>query len=470
MLNRLLEWLGNLQGQLPPLYLAGGVVRDRLLGKPIKDIDIVCRNAEICSRTIAREKNATVVPFVKKADVPCYRIVDCDDQAFVVDISEMRGNNIREDLEYRDFCMNAMAIEIAQGAVSETLIDPLGGRNDIERKIIRLCSDHAINDDPLRMLRAIRFSAELGFTIEKNTKSAIYQQAFRLKESAPERIMSELILIFNVGNCAGYIRQMDRFGLLEFIFPQIQPMKGCIQNLYHHEDVWEHSLSVVEHIENIINYPEPYFAENSALVLRCLEKNHRLAMLKMAGLLHDVAKPVTRREDPESKAITFYGHDSKGSAILSEMAMDLKLSKKNRLLLEQLTGEHIHVVALSGPEVKKSTIIRFFRNLGDNAILSIVLSMADVMSKRGPLTTESRKKSYLDWCGKTVSEYFDFIKNYLSREDLISGKDLIAMGIPPGPEMGEILKKVREARDSGYLQNKADAVALVWSMVQRGKV
>lgn len=467
MLNRLLEWLGNLKGQLPPLYLAGGVVRDLLLARPTKDIDIVCRNAEICSRTIARAKNATVVPFKKKVDVPCYRIVDCDDKTFVMDISEMRGNNIREDLEYRDFCMNAMAVEIARGAVAETLIDPLGGRNDIKRKIIRLCSDHAINDDPLRMLRAIRFSAELGFTLEKNTKSAIYQQAFRLKESAPERIMSELILIFNVGNCAGYIRQMDRLGLLAVILPEIQPMKGCIQNLYHHEDVWEHSLSVVEHIEHIINYPEPYFGEHSISVLRCLEKNHRLPMLKMAGLLHDVAKPVTRRKDPESGAVTFYGHDSKGSAILSEIAMGLKLSKKNRLLLEQLTAEHIHVVALSRPEVKKSTIIRFFRNLGDVAILSIVLSIADVLSKKGPLATESRKKSYLDWCRKTVSEYFVSIKNYLSRKDLIGGNDLIAMGISPGPEMGKILKKVREARDSGYLQNKADAVALVRSMIQR---
>lgn len=465
ILKNIRKLLETPRRQFSRLYLVGGVVRDWLLGKKTNDIDIVCRNAKKISETVAMVKNATVVAFEKKADEPCYRIIDRDNKYFVIDLSEMRGDNINEDLKCRDFSINAIAVEIIATGVSTTLIDPLGGQNDLKQRLIRLCSDHAIKDDPLRMLRAIRFSAELKFTIEHDTAVSISEQAFRLKESATERIMSEMMRIFSVSNSTPYIRKMDRLGLLEVVFPEIQPMKTCTQNSFHHQDVWNHSMSVLENCETILNDPESYFGDQSCFVLDCLGKNDRLPLLKMAGLFHDIGKPGTRNVKAESGRISFYGHDAKGKAILSDMAIRLRMSKRSRMFLEMLAAEHLHVVNLSEIGVKKSTIIRFFRNLGDDAIMSIILSMADTQSKMGPSAIESEKKAHLDWCRKIIAEYFISIKKQIEGKNLINGEDLINLGVLPGPDMGKILKKTREAQDSGMLRNKQDALAFIKLMI-----
>ncbi len=460
--NDFLEHICNLldlpQGQFPRLYLVGGAIRDQLLGKKTKDIDIVCRNAKIFSEFIAREKKATVVAFEKKAHEPCYRIIQWKNKGFVVDISEMRGNSINQDLALRDFTINAMAVEITIGGVLPVLIDPLGGRNDLKNNLIRLCSDHAIKDDPLRILRAIRFCSELGFTLEKDTEISIGRQASFLRESAPERVMSELIQIFGARNCISLIQKMDQLGLLEVVFPEIQPMKSCTQNTYHHQDVWKHSLSVLEHLEIILNHPEKFFEDSTHLVLEYLGKNDRIPLLKMAALFHDIGKPDTRAVSHESGKITFYGHDARGKEIISDLATRLKMSQKKRALLEMIAAEHLRVVSLSKSGVKKNTIIGFFRKLGDDALLPILLSMADMNSKMGPQVKESNQKAYLNWCRKIISEYFSSIKNQLARKNLINGKDLIKMGVAPGPEMGKILKKIREAQDSGDLRDRKQAL------------
>jgi poly(A) polymerase len=468
ILENIHKWVGPLQGELPRFYLVGGVVRDWLLGREIKDIDIVCRDAEKMARAIAKIKKLRVVAFEKKADEPCYRIVGRDIKELTIDITEMRGDNINEDLKRRDFRINAIAMEIISENFSATIIDPLGGQNDLKHRLIRLCSDHAIRDDPLRMLRAIRFSAELDFTIENDTEVSINKQAFRLKESAPERVMSEMIRVFSVPNCTPYIRKMDQLGLLEVIFPEIQPMKACTQNAYHHQNVWNHSMSVLENCENILTHLENYFGDQSALVLECLEKIDRRPILKIAGLFHDVGKPHTRKTKSESGRITFYGHDVKGKEILSDMAVRLKMSGKCRMLLEMLVAEHLHVVNLSKFGVKKSTVIGFFRNQGDDAVLLIILSMADTKSKMGPSAIESEIKAHLDWCRKIIAEYFISIKKQFEEKNLISGKDLIDMGVVPGPEMGKILKKTREAQDTGKLRDKQDALDFIKSIITDG--
>ena len=187
--------------------------------------------------------------------------------------------------------------------------------------------------------------------------------------------------------------------------------------------------------------------------------------MKFAGLFHDVGKPHTRRIKPESGRITFYGHDVKGRDILSDMAVRLKMSGKCRMLLEMLGVEHLHVVNLSKFGVKKSTINGFFRNRGDDAVLLIILSMADTKSKMGPSAIESEIKAHLDWCRKIIAEYFISIKKQVEEKNLISGKDLIDMGVVPGPEMGKILKKTREAQDSGKLRDKQDALDFIKSMI-----
>ena len=461
------KWFGTLPGEQPRLYLVGGAVRDWLLEKEIKDIDIVCHDAKNFSETLAKEKKLTLVAFEKIADEPCYRLLGRDImKGITIDISQMRGNTINEDLKCRDFSMNAMAMEIIPEHFPSTIIDPLGGQNDLKQRLIRLCSDHAIIDDPLRMLRAFRFSAELGYTIEKNSEISISQQTFRLRQTAPERVISEMLRIFAVINCYPYIWKMDQLGLLEVIFPEIQPMKACPQNAYHHQDVWNHSLSVLQWCEIILNHPETYFKDSTGFVLDCIEKYDRIPILKMAALFHDIGKPDTRSMNKESGKITFYGHDAMGKNILSGIAIRLKMPKKSRIFMEMLAAEHLHVTDLSKSGVKKSTIINFFKKLGDDAIFSIILSMADTQSKMGPSTLESEKQRYLDWCGIIIAEYFGSIRQLLERKSLINGKDLIRMGLLPGREMGKILKRTREAQDSGKLKGREEALDFVKSIIE----
>jgi poly(A) polymerase len=463
-ISKLLKTLGV---EIPKLYIVGGAVRDWLLKKEIKDIDIVCRNAKKLTKSIADLNEMTVVAFEKKTDEPCYRLFNRDTNEITIDFVEMRGININEDLKCRDFTINAIAIEIIPGNSALTIIDPLGGQNDLKKRLIRLCSNRAIKDDPLRMLRAVRFSAELGFTIENDTELSIVQQAFLLNESAPERVMSEMIRIFAVPHSASYIRKMDQLYLLDIVFPEIRPMKGCTQSSYHHQDVWNHSMSVLENCEHILNNLEKFFGDQNPLILNYLRKKDRISLLKIACLFHDVGKPCTRELKPESGKVTFYGHDAKSKDILSDMALRLKISRKSRVLLETLAAEHLHVVNISKIGVKKSTVIRFFRKIGDDALLSIILSMADTQSKMGPSTRELEKKVYLDWCRKIVAEYFSFIKKQFAIKNLISGKDLINLGLVPGPYMGKILKQTREAQDSGIFRNKQDALDFAKSIIAK---
>jgi poly(A) polymerase len=461
------QLLETLRVEIPQLYIVGGAVRDRLLKKEIKDIDIVCHNAKNLTKSIAELNEMTMVAFEKKIDEPCYRLINRNNHEITIDFMELRGNNINEDLKCRDFTINAIAIKIIPGNSAVILIDPLGGQNDLEKKLIRLCSNRAIKDDPLRMLRAIRFSAELGFTIENDTEVSIAQQASLLNESAPERVMSEMIRIFAVPQCASYIRKMDQLSLLDIVFPEIRPMKGCTQNSYHHQDVWNHSMSVLENCEHILNNLDKFFDDPNHFILNYLLKKDRIPLLKIACLFHDVGKPNTRKLKPESGKVTFYDHDAKSKDILSDMALRLKISKKSRGLLETLAAEHLHVVNLSKFGVKKSTIIRFFRKLGDDTVLLIILSMADTRSKMRPSTKESEKKNHLEWCRKIIAEYFIFIKKQFEIKNLISGKDLIKLGLIPGPNMGKILKHTREAQDSGMFRNKQDALDFAKSIIAK---
>lgn len=186
------DWLDALEGETPELYLVGGAVRDRLLGRPAGDMDLMCRDAEGLAQRLAKSRNGVVVPFEKKPGEPCYRVVDRDDPGNHLDIAEMRGENLLADLGHRDFTINAMAMAVTAGGISPDIVDPFQGARDIEGRLIRMTGPDVFVQDPLRMLRAFRFAAELGFDIEPETLKVMKAQAQRVTGSASERILSEL--------------------------------------------------------------------------------------------------------------------------------------------------------------------------------------------------------------------------------------------------------------------------------------
>jgi len=462
----LLKWFDSPPIGPSPVYLVGGTVRDLLLYGVPKDLDLVCKNAREFALGIARQKNASFVPMEKKPDEPCYRVVDREEKASFLDIAEMRGDTIHEDLSRRDFTMNALAVEIGRDLSLGGLIDPLKGAEDIKRKVVRRTGESSLSSDPLRILRAIRFSAALGFSIEQSTIDDIRRFAHLLALVSGERIMAEILLILNNSASISFIRQMDDLGILEVIFPEITPMKGCPQNGFHHKDVWEHSLLVAERCEHILNNLPEYFADVADEVRATLTENNRMQFLKLTALLHDVGKPATRGLNPETGRITFYGHDQEGAKRIAMVAARMRISGACTDFMVSLTAEHLRILDLASGKAKAATLMKWFRRMGDDAIPAIILSMADVMGILGPDATEEYRRRHIDWSVRNIDDYYRHMKRKIESANLITGNDLIALGMKPGPEIGKILYEVRTAQDVGEIASREGALKMAEKLLK----
>ena len=454
------KWLHKYTGDIPQLYLIGGTVRDMFLNIPPKDIDLSCRGARDFAYNLAAICNAAIVPMEKKPQTPCYRVVDREDINNYLDIAEIRGETIYDDLQQRDFTINAIAIELNRDGSIAGTIDPLNGAQDISNRIIKAVRQDAFASDPLRIIRAFRFSATLNFDIEDLTLDHIRKNVELLILVSGERIFSELLLILGTTNSTQFIKQMDQFGILAVLFPEIRAMKGCSQNAFHHKDVWEHSLLVMENCEEDLNKLPALFEELSDEITGNLSRDHRFAVTKLAALLHDIGKPACREIVPDTGRITFHGHGEKGAGLMDDIAERLKMSGRDREFLKLLVSEHLHLRNLAKHGVKPATKMRWFRKMKDDVIPSIIVGMADVKSSLGPESSVQDRDNFLQWSHETIKDYYETIKNRLERRDLITGRDLITLGMEPGPEMGRILEQIRCAQDTGEVNNSDEALAM----------
>ena len=459
-LTSLKNWLSCKDIEIPQLYLVGGTVRDLLLSFTPKDIDLACKDAREFAGTLARCKNAAFVPMEKKPDEPCFRVVDRDKSDNFLDIAEMRGDNIYEDLDRRDFTIDAIAIEIKEDGSLGKIIDPLKGADDIAKRTLKMVNDKSIVSDPLRILRAVRLAASLNFIIDESTLGEMKHRAALLKDISAERITAELLLILKNPRSSFYFRHMDELGILDIIFPEIKAMKGCPQNGFHHMNVWEHSLLAVEHTEDIINNLACYFGERGIDIANNLDSDNRLSLLKLSALLHDVGKPATSVVNPDTGRITFYHHDKEGARLINLIAARLKMSNRYRDFMVLLVGEHLHALNLVSGDVKATTKMKWFRKMGDDSVPAIILSMADTMSILGPDATEEYRERHINWSKQSVRDFYERIKAQIESPALITGNDLMAFGMKPGPEIGRILAEVRSAQDSGKITSREEALEL----------
>jgi tRNA nucleotidyltransferase/poly(A) polymerase len=401
----------------------------------------------------------------KKPEEPCYRVIDREHPDNYLDIAEMRGPTIYDDLGRRDFTINAIAAEVREDGTIGPLLDPFAGAKDLKLKTLKMTDKGSFVSDPLRILRAARFSAVLGFTIEPQTIDEMKNSAVLLHEVSAERIMAELLLILKTPHSTSFIREMDNLGILDILFPEIPPMKGCQQNGFHHKDVWEHSLLVVKNCEEVLNNLTGYFGDLAGDVSSNLAGNNRLPMLKLTALLHDIGKPLCRGIKAETGRITFYRHDKAGSELVDALAERLKLASLDRNFMVQLIAEHMHVLSLASHISRKAARMRWFRKMKDNAIPAIILGIADVESSLGKESTEQWRNHYLKWSKDIVRDYYETIRPRLESKNLITGTDLISLGVEPGPEMGRLLDILRNAQDTGEISTREDALELAKSLL-----
>jgi putative nucleotidyltransferase with HDIG domain len=458
------KWFGAGSTREQPLYLVGGTVRDLLLGQSPHDLDLVCRNAREIASDIARRNHASLVFMEKKPGEPCYRVIDrtCPD-AFI-DLAEMRGRDIHEDLYHRDFTINAMALEIRDGGAYGDLIDMLHGAEDIRMNVVRMVSDRALVSDPLRILRAVRHAATLHFSIEEATLSEMKNRAGLLRGVSAERVWAELLLILETDRSAYYFRKMDELGILEVLFPEIMPMKACTQNGYHHKDVWEHSLLVMENVEHILSDLAGFFGDVSSSVADYLAAGTS-SLVKLASLLHDVGKPDTKGVRPDSR-ITFRRHHKVGADIAQAVCERLRMPNRSRDLVVRIVREHLRPLVLSSFRTESSALLRWFGKMRDDAVPVLVLGMADVMSSLGPESGAEYREQVITWIQESMLAYFGSIRQRIASPLLITGDDLIAMGMKPGIALGKLISRLRFAQDSGKINSREEALCAAREMIR----
>ena len=418
-------------------YLAGGCVRDRLLGHEPKDFDVASNApAAVVQRLFAR-----TIPVGVQFGVV---IVVHDDET--VEVATFRADDVyldgrhptavrfsspEEDARRRDITINGMFLD----PVSDTVIDYVGGQDDLQRGIIRAIGDPAarISEDRLRMLRAVRFAARFGFAIEPATFAAIRAAAPSITDIAWERIGDEVVRIVTdstTGSARRGFELLDDSGLLAPILPEISALKGVAQSPdYHPEgDVWVHTLGLLEQLH---------------------QPSESLAL---GALLHDIAKPRTAQRT--EKRITFYGHCEIGADMAVAVCQRLRRSRETWERVAYLVHDHLRLV--QAPAMRLSTLKRFLAHAGIDELLE--LSRLDAMASNKDLT-------YYTFCRQKLR---DLGAEEIKPQPLVRGRDLLDLGLEPGPRLGEIIGAVTEAQLDGTLTTREQALAWVREHYTRG--
>jgi poly(A) polymerase len=448
-----------LKGSRRRVFLVGGAVRDFCLNRKggcDLDFAVDAHAIELARRLARRIRGAFVL---LDAEHGSGRVVKkIDGVVWTFDLTDWRGKTFQKDLSSRDFTVNALGMNIADD--DARVHEFKGARRDLNKGIIRMVSPKAFKDDPLRLLRAFSLQATLGFKIESKTLAQIKKDAHLIGHVAAERIREEIFKVMASQRAAATISAMDKIGLLPNVIPQITVMYRVKQGGFHHLDVWPHSLAVLSNLEKI---GEAMGREDNRIQTYLQEiiggGHTRLALLKMAAILHDIGKPETRKK--EGARMTFHGHEHVGERITRQVCRHLKMSAKERYFLEDTVRMHLrpgYVANFIRPSEK--TIFRYLRDTKKEAAGLAILALADQASTCGPLTTAARHKHHAKICRMLIERYFE-VKEQKPKQRLLTGHDLIKiLKLKPSALFGKILASVEEAAALGKVSTKEEAIDL----------
>ncbi len=439
-------------------YFVGGLVRDELLGRTAKrDIDLaIDGEASELARTFADAIGGAYYLMDEEHDVARVIIGET-----YVDFARLRGS-LRDDLATRDFTINAMARQLG----SNELFDPFHGQKHLAQKQICAVTDHVFQNDPVRLLRAIRFAGELGFTIGAHTEKLIRRDAHLLAFASLERARDEFFKILAFPNCTHALRQMDDLGLLGKLLPELDRLKGITQPPPHAYDVFEHTLASLVELEKIqaneyadvansefVSELQAHFAQKISA------ERERGTLLRLAMLLHDVGKADTHTVQANG-TIHFFNHELLGVEIASEIMRRLRFSNDEIEIVARVIQNHLRPSQLAhDPVISNRAVYRFFRDTGDAGIDTCVLALADRRGKTAPTIEATRNAQQRATNTILLDRYFRARDQVIAPPVLIDGKTLMReLNLEAGPRLGELLEAIREAQAAGEIKTREQAI------------
>jgi len=471
-LGALLSCLASLG--LGEIYLVGGYLRDYFLGEVPEDIDFITSAdpeavaVEVAVRWKGKE-------FCLHEEERTFRVViDKGERRRTLDLSPIKGMSVEEDLSYRDFTINAMAVEVDRLAQEELrlprdLIDKHYGWRDLSRGILRECSNESFLLDPVRLVRAMRFRHMLGLEYEERTLNHMKKYASLITKVPGERITVELMETLLSPHTSRIFAELESTGLLQYVFPDLTDTVGLEQNAYHHLDVWSHTLLTLEELDRLLADAGDAFplyagriAEWMCRTLQDLQP--RSSFLRLAALYHDVGKASTVTRDASGR-IHFYSHQKHSQDAVQALAERLRLSRRASDYLFNTVGKHMDIGLADSQRISDRQLRKIVSRLGDELVDVVLLSTADRFATRGPLSTSEELEDYVAVCNRLLEAYW----REMDVPPLIGGRDLLEeLGLPEGPAVGEILKEVRVAQLEGALKNREDALRFAEDIIRFG--
>ena len=462
-------------------YVVGGFVRDVLLGRDMADIDIaVAADALEVAPKVAAALGGKYVLLDRISRLGRVILVNKGTPStkgqWKLDFSTVKGA-IEQDLARRDFTIDAMAIDLSQLGKDYTdvpLIDPFNGWDDLHQGVIRTVSDAAFQSDAARLLRAVRLAAELEFSTDKETEALIQRYSHLIASVAGERVREELLQLLAIPRTEQLLPYLDQLGLLTAMIPELAQAKGVEQPREHFWDVFNHTIQTVIAVDFLLRQGAREYASEEALAvvprsavlaehfaLGVSSGSTRRLLLKLAALLHDIAKPQAKAFDTDGR-MRFLGHAQEGATIASSILERLRFSTKEVKLVEIMVRHHLRPMQMSHDELpSRKAIYRYFRDTGEAGVDILFLSLADHLATRGPQLNIAHWQKHTQIVEYVLAQRFQE-ESLVVPPKLVDGHDLIDIfAISPGPEIGELLEAVREAQASGELTTREEALSYI---------
>lgn len=471
-----------LQAQRVQAWLVGGSVRDLLLQRPVHDLDLaVPGNGLRLAQRLADALGVPFFPLDAARDVGRVVLFEPDGSQTFVDVAVLRGPSLADDLRLRDFTFNALALDL--NALAAGVIDVTGGLEDLWRRLLRVASGRAFQDDPLRILRGVRQSLAFDLVWDSTSLALARRSVLAIRQVAAERVREELNRAFVYSKADLALAQLDDLGALAVVLPEIKALQGVTQNPPHSLDVYAHTLAVVRWTQALLRWrdvgpaaaPElqqiaallaPFDSALNAYLAVTVDQGHsRAGLLVWTALLHDIGKPATRRVDAAG-AITFSGHEAMSGRFAALVLKRLAFSSEANQIIARACTEHRRAGALAAStagQPDRRQVYHYFQAAHPVGVEVALLSLADHLGAWGTALRAERWQARLALVQTLLTAFFQHHAEQVRPQPLLDGRRLMAeLNLKPGPQIGELLALLRAEQAAGVIATEAAA----WDFVR----